>query len=229
MKRLALVAAALALAACSTHYNGLRLGVGTGHSDEYLAKQRRQAAERVPAEVAQQAAGWAAAPRAEVIVVGEAGYLSPMAQAQRTAFYQAYARAAAAREPGRRLAQDEAQFVREIGGWSTIETYGVAGLVRFEQPAAVRQADIGLVRFATTAGNLLLGATGDLVAARSNADGLLVVEKVLCRDGAPDYRACAERFAKGQFDRHGAELDGNGQARAGGRRIDPANYSLLGG
>jgi hypothetical protein len=66
------------------------------------------------------------------------------------------------------------------------------------------------------------------VAARTNADGLLVLERVLCRDGAPDFRDCVQRFAKGQFDRRGAELGADGKAKEGGRRIDPANYSLLG-
>lgn len=228
MKRLTIVAAALALAACSTTYEGLRFGVGTGHSDEYVAKQRREAAARVPAEVAQQASSWAGSSRAEVIVVGEAAVLSPMAPAQRQVFYQEYAKAAAQRVPGRHLDLDEKRFVAEIGGWSTIETYGVAGLLRFEQPAAVRAADIGRIRFASVVGNLLLGATGDLVAARSNTDGLLVIERVLCREGEPDRSACAQRYAKGQFDGRGAELDSDLKVKPGGRRIDPVNYALLG-
>lgn len=227
MKRLAMGAAALALAACSTTYDGVRVGVGTGHSDDYLAKQRQEAAGRVPAEIVRQASSWAGSSRADVIVVGEAAALSPMAPDQRQVFYQEYAKAATRHVPGRHLALDEQRFVAEIGGWSTIETFGAAGLLRFEQQAAVRAADIGNIRFASVLGNLL-GVTGDLVAARSNSDGLLVIERVLCRKGDPDRSACAQRYAKGQFDGHGAELNSDLNVRPGGRRIDPVDYALLG-
>ena len=113
-----------------------------------------------------------------------------------------------------------------FAGWTSIETFGLAGFVQLERPAAVRQADAARVGFAPPAA-ALFGSTGDLVAARAGADGLLVLDRVLCQAKAEDFRACIARYARGHFDQAGAELDGDLQPRRGGRRIDPATYALL--
>jgi hypothetical protein len=225
------VLALLALSACSNTQNGVRIGVGTGHSEEYAArqqaKQQAKAAAVMPAELARQAAQWAGSAKAGsgVIVVGETGVLSKLSDTERAQFYQAYLKAA--QRDGGQGGGAEAAFVAGIGGLSSIETYKVPGLYRQDLPLAVPVAHIGKTVFASTAGSLIAGATGDLVAARNSPDGLLVLEQVLCKEAAADYRSCVANFAKGRFDpRSGAELDTNFKPKAGGARIDTATYRI---
>lgn len=114
----------------------------------------------------------------------------------------------------------------DIGGWTSIETLGLAGFVRLDRPAAIRQADLASIGFAST-GGALFGTTGDLVAARAGSDGVLIIEKVLCKETGADFRACMKRYARGHFDQGGNELDSDMQLKHGGKQIDPANYALL--
>ena len=114
----------------------------------------------------------------------------------------------------------------DIAGWTSIETLGLAGFVRLDRPAAVRAADADSVGFAA-AGGALFGTTGDLVAARAGADGVLVLDKVLCKEAREEFRACMKRFARGHFDQGGYELDSDLQPKRGGKQIDPVTYALL--
>lgn len=215
--------AVLALGACSSTSNGVRVGVGIGHSDAYVAQQQARSAAAVPAALARQAAEWAGSAPGEagVIVVGETGALSKLTASEREHFYRAYLKAA--RRDG--SAAQQAAFVAQIGGLSSIETYKVPGLYRQDLPLAVPAAQLDKTAFASNAGSLIAGATGDLVVARNGADGLLVLEQVLCKEAAADYRGCVASFAKGRFDpRTGGELDTNFKPKAGGARIDTATY-----
>ncbi|MYN05635.1 hypothetical protein GTP41_26430 [Pseudoduganella sp. DS3] len=200
-------AIALALSACSTTTgNGLRFLVGEGATPRY---------ETAAPQLEQLAKEWARVAAPGVLVVGDVGAMNALDGAQLRALHQAYARGGNADD-----------FAARMGGLTSIETFGMAGLVKLERPAAVRLADVGAVGFVSKAGELF-GATGDLVAARSDADGLLVLEKVLCKGSAPDFKACAARYVRGHFDPAGAELDGNLQPKRGGHRIDPASYASL--
>ncbi|WP_028103038.1 hypothetical protein [Pseudoduganella violaceinigra] len=114
----------------------------------------------------------------------------------------------------------------DFAGWTSIETLGMGGFIKLERPAAVRPAEIDAVGFASGAA-ALFGTTGDLVAARSNAAGVLVIERVLCKEQSADFKACAKRFMRGHFDLAGAELDSDLHPKRDGRRIDPSNYASL--
>ncbi|XLZ69082.1 hypothetical protein ABT364_21420 [Massilia sp. SR12] len=200
-------AIALALSACSTTTgSGVRFFVGEGATPR---------TEQVAPQLEQLAKEWARVAAPGVLVVGDVGALSALDGAQLRALHRAYARSGSADD-----------FAARLGGLTSIETFGMAGLVKLERPAAVRLADVDAVGFVSKAGELF-GSTGDLVAARSDADGLLVLEKVLCKGGAPDFKACATRYVRGHFDPAGVELDSDLQPKRGGRRIDPASYAVL--
>lgn len=202
-----LPAVALALSACSTTTsNGVRFFVGEGATPR---------SETVAPQLEQLAKEWARVAAPGVLVVGDVGALNALDGAQLRALHKAFARGGSADD-----------FAAHMGGLTSIETFGMAGLVKLERPAAVRLADVEAVGFVSKAGELF-GATGDLVAARSDADGLLVLEKVLCKGAAPGFKACAAGYVRGHFDPAGAELDGDLQPKRGGRRIDPASYALL--
>jgi len=213
------VAAALALSGCSTTYsNGVRFLVGEGATP--------RAGDGVPPQLDQLATEWARSAAPGVLVVGDIGALNAMDGKQLRAFHQAYAEALAKRDPARAVGASADDFAASMGGLSSIETFGLAGFVKLERPAAVRVADMGTVGFASTTG-ALFGSTGDLVAARGDASGMLVLDKVLCKEKSAAYKECMSRYARGHFSQAGAELDGDLQPKRNGRRIDPANYLLL--
>ena len=220
---------ALALAGCATTTeDGIRVGVGVGHSDAYLEKQAGKSSSSTPSALAQQAAQYARTSSGQqgVIVVGETGMLHSLSQFDRQDFYRAYLKAAK-RNGSAGAAAQQADFIAQIGGLSTIETYKVPGLYRQDLPVAVRAVDLERMRFASSSGSLIAGSTGDLVVARNNADGLLIIEQVLCKESAADYRSCAQKYFKGRFDRTGAELDTDFKPKSSGVRIDTATYRKL--
>lgn len=201
-------AIALALCACSTTTsNGVRFVLGEG--------ARARPAAPVSPQLEQISKEWARVAAPGVLVVGDVGALNALDGNQLRAMHKAFAAGGSADD-----------FAARMGGVTSIETFGLAGFVKIERPAVVRSADVGAVGFASQ-GGALFGTTGDLVAARSDADGMLVLDKVLCKEKDAGFKACTARFARGHFDQAGAELDGDLRPKHGGRRIDPASYALL--
>lgn len=201
-------AIALALSGCSvTTGNGIRFFAGEG------ATPRPE--HSAPPKLEQAAKEWARIAAPGVLVVGDAGAMNTLDGKQLRAMHKAFATGGNADD-----------FAARMGGWVNIETFGLAGFVKLERPAVVRLADAESVGFASP-GAALFGATGDLVAARSDADGMLVLDKVLCREKADDFKTCAARYVRGHFNQAGLELDGDLLPKPSGRRIDPASYALL--
>ncbi len=73
----------------------------------------------------------------------------------------------------------------------------------------------------------MFGASGDLVAARSDRDGLLWIDRVLCKADR-SYEACAQKYTIGVFDENtGRELSRDGQPKADGEWVDISSYLRL--
>jgi hypothetical protein len=82
-------------------------------------------------------------------------------------------------------------------------------------------------RFASPAGSAMFGTTGDLVVAKGDRDGVLWLERVLCRDDAT-YRACAGNYQSGIFDENtGQELARDRKPKPGGVLVDVTSYLKL--
>lgn len=234
MKKILMVAMMVALAGCAVTREGVRVGgggAGSGASAEsQIDKARTQAEQNARSSVAKEAASDAltAELKTGVIVVGEAGPLRKLSESDRKAFYKDYVKMSEMWHPGKPASLSEAQFVAMAGGWSTMETFSIPGLVKMTLPALVHVSDIDSIGFASTMGAFLAGTTGDLVAAESNADGALVITQVLCSDKSPDYRACAKQYEKGRFDiMGGRELDRHAKPKEGGVRIDVKTYKVI--
>lgn len=76
-------------------------------------------------------------------------------------------------------------------------------------------------------GNMWFDPWGDLVAARSNADGFPVVSEILCKDD-PTYSDCARQYARGLFDADsGVELNKKCQPKIPGDKIDVSSYKIV--
>lgn len=231
MKKIFALAAVMTMVTgCAVTREGVRVGAGAPPSQSEVDKIRSQVQQNAQSAAAKKVVAGALASemKAGVIVVGEAGPLRKLDEAARRESYKSYVATAGQWHPGQAPVLSEADFVTQIAGWSTMQTFSIPGVMKLTQPALVRADDIIAIGFASTAASFLIGTTGDLVGAQSNADGMLIIDKILCKDSAPDYRACAREFAKGRFDINGGqELDRDMKPKSGGVRIDPSSYKVI--
>jgi len=108
--------------------------------------------------------------------------------------------------------KDRAEFHAALG--AGVETLSVPGIMSSRVRALVPDS-------------LAHDARGDLVAARSNIEGLLWVERVLCRNDA-SYRTCAGKYRAGVFDTDtGRELGRDRAPKRAGALIDVSSYLAL--
>jgi len=230
MKKVLLVAMMVTLAGCAVTREGVRVGGAPGASESGIEKAREQAVQNARTGAVKAAVSEALTPdqKVGIIVVGEAGPLRKLDVSARREFYKNYVKMSEMWHPGTPASMNEEAFVAMVGGWSTMETFSIPGVMKQTLPAMVRASDTETIGFASTMGSFLTGATGDLVAAESNADGALVITTVLCKDKSSDYRACAKQYAKGRYDLTGGrELDRNAKAKENGVRIDVKTYKVL--
>ena len=82
-------------------------------------------------------------------------------------------------------------------------------------------------QFPSAAASFVFGASGDLVAARSDRDGVPWIDRVLCKAGR-SYEACAQKYAIGVFDEEsGRELGRDYKPKRDGEWVDISSYLRL--
>ena len=156
-----------------------------------------------------------------LILVGEISSFRRFDDATKATYYDSYEKFARAVHPGEPAAVSPEQFQQLFEGWTKLK-YGP----RYED-ALVPFSLRGEVSFPSPVGVFLVQSTGDLVAARSNADGFYVVDTVLCKDDS-GYSACAKQYVMGVFDAgSGVELDGELRPRKVGKAIDVGSYKQV--
>lgn len=221
---------ALSLCGCSTTREGFRLGGGGGASESDIARVRNQVAQNAQSTLAKTAVADALVGEIKpgVIIVGETGVLRRVDAGDKKKAYPAYAEMAGKWHPGKAPYLSEAQYIELVGGWTTVEVYSVPGILALKYPVTVREEDILRINFASTLGAWIANSTTDLVVARSNDDGVMVIEKVLCKDGDKDFKACSAQYEKGRFDLNsGAELDRELKIKEGGIKISTESFKKI--
>lgn len=122
----------------------------------------------------------------------------------------------------------EPEFIRDFGAYTAITVWSIPGVIANRRQALVRTADLDGTHFSGSMSTLFFGANGDLVVAGTNADGAVVVEKVLCQDSGTNYSQCAAQFTRGDFDRNtGEEIGDDMKPKSGGARIDVKSFKTL--
>jgi hypothetical protein len=150
------------------------------------------------------------------LVVGTTGSFRTIDDQHRETFYRAYVHLASERHPGEAAALNPGAFQDKVAGWTSIRTFGIP-LVSRRMPVLVAAAAAQDTRF----------GSGDLVAARSDQDGLVWFDRVLCKAGR-SFQACAEKYAPGTFDANtGRELGRDKQQKADGEWVDVSSYVRL--
>ncbi|MYN45992.1 hypothetical protein GTP23_13130 [Pseudoduganella sp. FT93W] len=227
--------AALALSACSTTRgpgeDGYRLpGAGPASNEEFekmkghLEQNARSSTAKATAEKAV-----ASDVKPGVITIGHVGSLREVDPAAMSDFYKkSYLASAEKWHLGAAPAMSESEFTSSIAGYTGITTWNIPGFIARRTTAVVLKTDVPLIDFPGKFSASFWGTTGDLVAARSNPDGLFFVTSVLCKESATDYKACSEQFTRGNFDANtGVELENDLSQKVDGNRIDVTTFKAV--
>jgi hypothetical protein len=185
--------------------------------------------------VSKDGVGFASQPHAVpggVLIVGTTGPLRALNGAERDELYRAYVAAASLSPPGESSPGESAvltaaQFSEKIAGWASIQTFSVPLVMSLRYRVLVPTTVARDTRFTSAAASFVFGASGDLVAARSDRDGLLWIDRLLCKAGR-SYEACAQKYALGVFDENtGRELGRDFQPKRDGEWVDISSYLRL--
>ena len=213
------LAAVGVLAGCAVSKDGLSLAPRAPSASQ-IAQSREQLEHN---------AGASAAPEAfpGILVIGTTGPFRSIEDKERPGFYSAYLKVAEQWHRGVAPSMDAAVFQQKLGGWASVQTFSIPGIMNRRTRVLVPATLVHDAQFASAAGSVMFGTTGDLVAARSDRDGLLWLERVLCRDDA-GYRACATNYQAGTFDENtGQELARDRKPKPAGALIDVSSYLKL--
>jgi hypothetical protein len=167
-----------------------------------------------------------------VLIIGTTGPLRTLKDTERDEFYRGYVAAASQRRGGKASSGESpvltaAEFKEKIAGWASIQTFSVPLVMNLRYRVLVPTTVAQDTHFASAAASFVFGASGDLVAARSDRDGLLWIDRVLCEAGR-SYEACAQKYALGVFDDDtGRELGSDYKPKRDGERVDISSYLRL--
>jgi hypothetical protein len=162
-----------------------------------------------------------------IVVVGTTGPLRSIEDKSRDGFYAAYLKVAEQWHPGTAATMSHEEFEEKLAGWASLQIAGIPGIGSIRLRMLVPEGVVHDAQFASTAGSFLFGATGDLVVARSDGDGLLWLDRVLCRDDH-SYSTCAKDYQKGVFDENtGQALDRDRKPKPHGATLDLASYKVI--
>lgn len=244
-KYAALLFAALCLSGCVSH-EGISLWPADPSENlivrhlEDERKSRRNAmiiaerkAERLAARgggVSSEANGQQAAsaqdaiPVPSLIAVGPVSSLRRFNERNIDKSYERYVATVARIRPDSVAELSRSEYEQRLAGWTNLKLFTVPLVLGHYQSVLVPFALVDNIKFPPVAGVMLGQETGDLLAARTNPDGLFVVEAVLCRDGITYYH-CAKVYEKGYFDAvTGFEIDSDLQPNRSGTQIDPVTF-----
>lgn len=228
-KSLAVLVLAIALSGCAVTADGLKM-VQTPPSADQTAKvkdQLQQNAETVTTAHAPNKTMSVRAAKPGIIWVGTTGPLRTLTGSELDKVYAGYVKSAEKWHPGVEPIMDAASFKETTAGYTSIEIWSIPGLLNRRKLAIVTKDVAAQTDFASTAGSFLVGTTGDMVSARSNDDGMVYVERDLCREDA-NYRECASKYVRGAFDANtGQELENDLKPKPGGTKIDITTYERL--
>ena len=185
--------------------------------------------------VSKDGVGFASQPHAAqggVLIVGTTGPLRALNDTERDEVYRGYVAAAseshpAEQSPGESPILSAAEFKEKIAGWASIQTFSIPLVMNLRYRVLVPTSVAQNTQFASAAVSFVFGAGGDLVAARGDRDGLLWIDRVLCKADRT-YEACAQKYAVGVFDENtGRELGRDYKPKPDGEWVDISSYLRL--
>ena len=121
----------------------------------------------------------------------------------------------------------EEEFGNSVTGWTMVQSFNIPLVGGSYTGVLIDNTESIEIKFPGNAEVMLVQATGDLVIAKSNSDGVFFIERVLCvRDS--EYKECKNNFVRGVFDaQSGGELDREFTEKENGKKIDTQTYEAL--
>ncbi|HEU4619459.1 MAG TPA: hypothetical protein VFV10_15585 [Gammaproteobacteria bacterium] len=123
------------------------------------------------------------------------------------------------------------EFSETMSGWTLVRFFQVPMLYGLYAKSLVPKSLAANVQFDTPFAAVMVGASGDLVAARTNADGAFVLTAVLCKRQPTSgfvSEQCAESYEPGIFDAAtGKQLTSKLALKRHGRRIDLQTFRVV--
>ncbi|MGU7779387.1 hypothetical protein [Burkholderia sp. PU8-34] len=225
------------LSACAVNQDGVHLGVGSAPSDNEITKARKELEKNASESSAKKLANDVVNRNSKpgVVLIGDVGPFRAFDNDTKAKEYnKQYVHTAAAWHPEHPDPYlSKADFVNTIAGWTSVQVFGIPGLMNLRIPAMVPAGLDKSINFASGFGSFFIGTTGDLVAGLSNDDGWVILTRVLCKDssstdGGSAYRICAANYARGRFDAStGRELGDGLTPKSGGSTIDVNTYKRI--
>jgi hypothetical protein len=163
----------------------------------------------------------------QLILIGTVSAFRPFDKRSIEEYYSSYTEFSALVHPGSAPAIGFGEFRKSFSGWTNLKYFTVPAVTGFYEDALVPVGLTEQIKFPSSLGIVMVQEAGDLLAARTNADGFYVVESVLCKDGSA-YVECAKQYKKGIFDgATGAQLYRNLERMPHGYVIDTKTFELL--
>jgi hypothetical protein len=234
---LAILAVSLVINGCSTNsskdpgHDGTRLFGGGPTSAVDFEKMKSQLEQNARSSAAKSVAEGAIAGQARpgIVAIGKVGSFRKLDPDVRPEFYKkSYARTAEKWHPNSPAVMTEEEFIKGVAGYTAVVTWSIPSVIARSTTAAIRVEDVSRIDFPGPRAANFLGSTGDLVVARSNADGIFFVTDILCKESGADYKSCAAQYVRGSFDQTtGAELEKDMKPKSDGNRIDVTTYKVI--
>lgn len=161
----------------------------------------------------------------EVILIGEVSAYRDLGNDSEREYekYQKAAKKFLATQP---ISMDKSQFDSSIKGWTNLQVFYIP-LVIAGYTTAIILKNEEEIHYPSTIETFLVQGTGDLVFARSNSDGVFVIEKRLCNSKF-EFSKCRKRYSRGIYSAaSGLELDRKFIKKKKGKKIDLRTYEVL--
>lgn len=123
------------------------------------------------------------------------------------------------------------QFANTIGGFTKIAAWrfnglGLIGAQKVTYALVPNRLEDG-IQVPSVVDRFFWTGTSDLVAAKTNDDGVFVIKRVLCQEG-PEFDQCSKGYAKGLFEATtGTAIDEDLKPITGGPSIDIESFVKL--
>jgi hypothetical protein len=152
----------------------------------------------------------------ELILIGRVSAFREFEGADASEFYQEYREFVTKIGAGAAPRVSYQQFNTEFAGWTRLKFFGVPGVIGGYEDILVPQRLRWEIDFPSSAATVLYQGSGDLVAAKTNADGFFVAYKVLCLENV-NFQSCSKNYPSGVFDATtGAQLSTSMEPVEGG-------------
>ena len=164
----------------------------------------------------------------ELIQIGKVSAFRPITEKNFDDIYSKYVEFAARMNPETSSSLTEVEFREQIAGWTKLKTITVPLLFSGYDYALVPNNVRDEIIFSDSFRTVMVQDSGDLVAAKTNADGYFLVVEKLCQEGY-GYFECSGQYEMGLFDAStGEELSyGSLKPKKSGERIDPQTFKVI--